>query len=270
MKIGIFDSGLGGLLVTKSLVKKLPEYDYIYLGDTRRTPYGNRSDETIYQFLTEAVDFLFKKGCLIVIVACNTASGYALRKVQQQYLPKHYPDRRVLGIIIPTAEKALEGKNTKKRIGVLATASTVAYGGFPAELKKIDKSVCVFQSAAPLLVPLIENGRPQWSDPMIKEYLRPLKRKNIDTLILGCTHYPILKKRIAAGTGKNIKVISQNELLPEKLKWYLNKHPEFETRLSKHGVRHFFFTDITDTVKKTATVWFSKDIQLEKVSIEKH
>ncbi|MFH1246327.1 MAG: hypothetical protein V1489_00940 [Candidatus Liptonbacteria bacterium] len=195
-KIGVFDSGVGGLLIMKALVKNLPEYDYVYLGDTARVPYGNRSQEIIYQFLEEAVEYLFNKNCSLIIVACNTASAEALRRIQREYLPEYYPGRRVLGVIIPTAEEALpirrknknqnadnNAGNKHKKIGILATEGTVSSEAYVREIKKINSRISVFQEPAPLLVPLIENGGLKWTDPILESYLRPLLKKKIDTLI---------------------------------------------------------------------------------------
>jgi glutamate racemase len=268
MKIGIFDSGLGGLFTMKSLVKELPQYDYVYLGDTKRLPYGNRSRETIYQFLEEAVDYLFKHDCELVILACNTASAEALRRIQQEYLPKHYPSRRVLGIIVPTAEAALKDPKTEK-IGVLATQSTVGSRTFIKEIKKIRPSVVVFQKAAPLLVPLIENGSMEFVDSVLNSYLKPLIKRKIDVLILGCTHYPIIKRRIQKICGGKIKIISQNEIISAKLANYLKRHPEIEKRLDKKERRRFLVTDLTNTTKTLAKKWFGASIKFEIVRISR-
>lgn len=263
MNIGIFDSGLGGLLITKSLIKKIPQYNYIYLGDTKRVPYGNRSPDTIYEFLKEAVEYLFKNDCKLVIVACNTASAQALRRIQQEFLPYHYPDRRVLGVIIPTCEVAATGS---KKIGVIATQATVESGAFVVELKKIDKNIRITQYATPLLVPIIENDAIKFATPILKEYLKPFKNK-IDTLILGCTHYPILKKEIQKIVGNKVKVIAQNDLIGTKLKDYLARHPEIEKILSKKSKNKFFVTDTTSTMQKNVKKWFGKDAKLENVSL---
>ena len=267
MKIGIFDSGLGGLFVTRALTKKLPQYDYVYLGDTQRVPYGNRSRETIYQFLREAVEYLFSHDCELIIVACNTASAEALRKIQQQYLPKHYPKRRVLGVIIPTAEVALENTQTK-RIGVLATQGTVRSQTYVRELKKIAPHVKIFQQAAPLLVPIIENNSMEFVDLTLRSYLEPLLKKNIDTLILGCTHYPILKSRIKKLCGPRVKVISQDEIISQKLFNYLKRHPEIDRKLTKKRRRSFLVTDLTDATKALAKKWFGGKIKFQIISIE--
>ncbi len=263
MNIGIFDSGLGGLLITKSLIKKLPQYNYIYLGDTKRVPYGNRSSDTIYEFLKEAVEYLFKNDCKLVIVACNTASAQALRRIQQEFLPYHYPDRRVLGVIIPTCEVAASGS---KKIGVIATQATVESGAFVVELKKIDRNISIIQRATPLLVPIIENDALKFADIILKEYLKPFKNK-IDTLILGCTHYPILKKEIQKIVGNKVKVIAQNDLIGAKLKDYLVRHPEIEKLLNKKSKNKFFVTDTTSTMKKNVKKWFGKDAKLENISL---
>jgi len=267
MKIGIFDSGLGGLFVTRALVKKLPYYDYVYLGDTQRVPYGNRSHETIYRFLEEAVDYLFKHDCELIIVACNTASAEALRRIQQEYLPKHYPKRKVLGIIIPTAEAALKDPKIK-RVGVLATQGTVGSGTYIRELKKICPDVTVIQQAAPLLVPLIESNAVKFADPILQSYLQPLIKKKIDTLILGCTHYPLLKKEIKKICGRDINVISQDEIISAKLTDYLQRHPEIEKMLDKHKRRKFLVTDLTDAMKTLSRKWFEKNIKFRIVQLE--
>lgn len=261
MKIGVFDSGLGGLLILRALKKELPQYDYVYLGDTQRVPYGNRSHETIYRFLEEAVDYLFKENCGLIVVACNTASAEALRKIQQQYLPKHYPKRRVLGVIIPTAEEVLKVKNVK-RIGVLATQATVGSGAYVREVKKLNQKIKVFQSAAPLLVPLVENDGIKWSEPILKAYLQPLLKEKVDTIILGCTHYPILKTKIRRLAG--VRVISQDECLPRKLKDYLRGHTEIEKQLTKKHTVKLLVTDITPSFIATTRNWFNGKAKLKR------
>jgi len=266
MKIGVFDSGLGGLLILRALARQLPDYDYIYLGDTQRVPYGNRSPQIIAQFLEEAVDFLFKKDCALIVVACNTASSEALRYIQQQYLPKHYPDRRVLGVIIPSVEVALASENNPlTRIGVLATAGTVRSATYVAESEKLNPRVKVFQSAAPLLVPLIENDGKQWAEPILRSYLAPLMKSKVQKIILGCTHYPALKREIRKLSG--VPVVSQDEILPAKLKDYLKRHPEIESRLRKQRGRELLVTDVTPAYEKLARSWFGKTAQLRKVAL---
>jgi len=262
MKIGIFDSGLGGLIVTQSLVKNLSEYDYLYYGDTARVPYGNRSQDTIYEFTKEAVEYLFKQECNLVILACNTASTEALRKIQKEYLPKNYPDRKVLGVVIPTVEVAAEKTNNKK-IGVIGTLSTISSGSFVREIKKLDLQIEVFQQATSLLVSLIENQGLRWAGPILDKYLEPLLKKNIDTLILGCTHYPTFKDLIKKKVGENVEVISQDEIIPNKLKDYLSRHPEIEKDLSKNSKREFIVTDLTENIQDLAKELFGKKVNLQ-------
>jgi glutamate racemase len=265
MKIGIFDSGLGGLIITQSVIKKLPRYDYIYLGDTARVPYGDRSEETIYRFVRQAVEFLFKKGCGLVVVACNTASANALRKIQQDYLPRHYPDRRVLGVIIPTAEEAaLHGK-----VGVIATASTVRSKAHMRELKKLNSRVLVYQQAAARLVPLIEKNDFARIDRVLEGYLKPLGKKGIEALILGCTHYPILKGNIRKILGPGIKIIDQTEIIPPKLENYLSRHPEINAKLSKGGKRGYFVTKRTKEFNEVARLLAGKKIPFKLARLGK-
>ena len=247
MKIGIFDSGLGGLIITKAIRAALPQYDYVYLGDTKRVPYGNRSHEVVHQFTREGVEHLFnKENCGLVIIACNTASARALREIQREY-----KDKKILGVLIPAAEEAVNfGK-----VGVLATEGTVASGTFIKEINKLNGRVKVFQNPAPMLVPLIEAGEKNVK-PFLVEYLEPLLKKNINALILGCTHYPILKKEIKEIAGKNIKIISQDEIVPKKLKDYLARHKEIERTLSKNKTANILVTDVTENVTKLSKKWF--------------
>ncbi len=266
-KIGIFDSGLGGLIIAKSIRKLMPEYDYVYYGDTKRVPYGNKSHKAVYEFTKEAVDYLFdKENCAIVIIACNTASARALRQIQQDYtnntpsliLPLHKGERvntntrKVLGVLIPAAEEA----SRYMRVGVLATLGAVASDTFPTEIKKLNKKVKVFQNAAPMLVPLAEEGDNLLAEPFIKKYLKPLLNKKLDALVLGCTHYPILKKEIRKILPRNIKIISQDEIIPKKLKEYFARHPEISKKLSKNRSVKILATDQTQNMNKLVKKWF--------------
>lgn len=263
MKIGIFDSGLGGLVITKSIKKLLPEYNYVYLGDTKRVPYGNRSHSTVYEFTCDALKYLFEKeNCSLVIIACNTASARALRKVQQEFLPKYFPDRKVLGVLIPTAEEVVNFK----KVGILATKGTVNSNTFKSEINKLNSRVEVYQNASPMLVPLIEEGEITLAKPFLEKYLKPLLAKKIDALVLGCTHYPILKKEIREIVGSKIKIISQDEIIPKKLKDYLARHKEI--KLSKKGSIKILFTDITPTVEELSRKWFGKDTKINLVKID--
>lgn len=266
--IGVFDSGFGGLNIMKGIVKELPEYDYIYLGDTARVPYGTRSKEVIYEFTRQAVDFLFSKDCELVVLACNTASSDALRRIQQEYLPIHYPNKKVLGVIIPTAEFAA-AKTKNKKIGVMATESTVSSESFIRELLKIDREVKVYQNSCPLLVPIVEAGEhnSKITDIVLEKYLKPLVDSKIDTLILGCTHYGILESKMKRIVGKNISVISEEKIVAKKLKDYLSRHNEIEGMLAKKGKREFYSTDLTKKFNVLGGKFFGKRIQAKKAII---
>ncbi len=255
MKIGIFDSGLGGLIIMKAIHKMMPEYDYVYLGDTKRVPYGNRSEEAIFEFTREGVDYLFRKeNCAIVIIACNTASAKALRKLQREYLPKNFKDRKILGVLIPAAEETIN----LKKVGILATRGTVSSGTFPKEIKKINKEIKVFQNSAPMLAQLAEEGKNVLAVPFIKKYLQVFYNKDLDALILGCTHYPIFRKDIRKIIGKKIKIISQDEIIPKKFKKYLERHREINKKLTCNRDVKILVTDKTDMVKNLTENWFGK------------
>jgi glutamate racemase len=261
MKIGIFDSGLGGLIIAKAIVRAMPEYDYVYLGDTKRVPYGNRSEEAVFEFTKQAVDYLFRKeNCAIVVVACNTASARALRKIQQEYLPKNFPNRKVLGVMIPTAEDCVNFE----RIGILGTRGTIASNTFPVEIHKLWKSkpakgrARIFQNPAPMLVPLAEEGETKNALPFLAKYLKPFLNKKLDALVLGCTHYPIFKNQIKKLLPRNVKIISQDEIIPKKLKDYFVRHPEITKKLSHNKTVRILVTDRTKTVDKLTLKWFGK------------
>lgn len=256
MKIGIFDSGLGGLLVAKAIHKAMPEYDYVYLGDTKRVPYGNRSHETVLEFTQNAVDYLFEKeNCALIIIACNTASARALKEIQKNL--QNRPDKKVLGVLIPTVEETAKFK----RIGVLGTAGTVNSNTFPIEINKINKAIKVFQNSAPMLVPLAEGGETKLAYPFLIKYLKPLLAKKIDALILGCTHYPIFKNDIKKILGNGIKILSQDEIIPKKLKDYLKRHKEIEQKLSKNSKVKILVTDKTQSMDKLVGKWFSSKVK---------
>ncbi len=266
--IGVFDSGFGGLDILKGIVKKLPDYDYVYLGDSARAPYGNRSQEVILKFSKQAVDFLFKEGCEIIIFACNTASSEALRIIQQKYLPKKYPNKRVLGVLIPAVEDA--GIKTKnKRVGVIATEASVESKAFLDEFRKVDSKIKVFQKACPLLVPIVELGEVNKfsTKNILEQYLKPLVDKKVDTLVLGCTHYGILENKIKKIVGKDVKIISEARVVPNKLLDYLNRHSEIENKISKGKKIRFCTTDHSDKFQKLGSKFFGKDIKVEKVNL---
>ena len=208
--IGVFDSGFGGLTILSEFLKSLPDYEYLYLGDSARTPYGNKSQAVIYTYTRQAMNFLFHKGCVLIILACNTASTKALRKIQQEWLPVTYPDRRVLGVVIPLAESAVESTRYG-RIGVIGTQATIDSKVYEEELRKLGTGLKVYGQACPLLVPLVEEGwvgKPE-SNMILKKYLSRMKRKMIDTLILGCTHYSFLGKRHRENNGKKLSGIER-------------------------------------------------------------
>jgi glutamate racemase len=260
MRIGIFDSGVGGLIIARAIRQAMPEYDYVYLGDTKRVPYGTRSHETVYEFTKEGVEYLFKKeNCAIVIIACNTASARALREIQQKYLPKNFPrqgrgepERNVLGVLIPTAEECAKFK----KVGVIGTTGTILSNTFPAEIKKLNKKVKIYQNPAPMLVPLAEEGEKILAKPFLIKYLKPLLAKKPEAIALGCTHYPFFKKEIRKIVGPKVKVISQDEIVPKKLKEYFFRHPEIAGNLSKGKHARILVTDITKNVEKLTKEWF--------------
>ena len=264
-KIGIFDSGLGGLVIAKAITDALPDYDTIYVGDTLHVPYGPRSGEAIYQFTERAVDFLFQQDCQLVIIACNTASASALRRLQQTWLPQHYPDRRVLGVVVPTIEQALETGHTK--LGVIATSFVINADTYGEELRKINDRIEMISAATPLLVPLIENNGLQYVEPVLRDYLQPFINRGIDGLILGCTHYPLLKPMLKQILPAGIDLISQDDFIPAKVSNYLQRHPEIENRLSRGNTHRFCVTDIAKAYQTMANGLYGHTITLEKVTL---
>ncbi len=268
--IGVFDSGFGGLTILQAFIDKLPQNDFIYLGDNARTPYGNKSLDVIYDYTRQAVKFLFRRGSRLIILACNTASAKALRKIQQKWLPKHYPDRRVLGVVIPLAEVATE-ISRRRRIGVIGTRATIESRVYEQELHKLDESLSIYGQSCPLLVPLVEENwvkKPE-TKMILKKYLRPLKSKHIDTLLLGCTHYPFLKKDIKRIMGKNCHVMDAPGVVANKLVDYLQRHPEIEESLSKNSQRVFYTTDDTKRFKDFGEKFLGQRIShVHRVTLE--
>jgi|SRR5450432_74384 len=266
--VGVFDSGFGGLTVLKSIVEKLPGYDFIYLGDNARAPYGNRSFQTVYQYTRESVQWFFSKGCPLVILACNTASAKALRTIQQQDLVASGTENRVLGVIRPTTERA--GLISKSgHVGILATTGTVNSGSYALEIKKFFPKVKVYQQACPMLVPIIENNEQQdpGADYFVKKYRDALLSQSmeIDTVILGCTHYPLLLEKLKKYFPASIQLVSQGDIVAESLVEYLKKHPEIENRCSKNGRLTFYTTDSTDDFDLQATHFYGDKIRSERV-----
>lgn len=264
--IGVFDSGYGGLTVLKEIISSLPQYDYIYLGDNARAPYGNRGFETIHTYTLECVQHLFDMGCPLVILACNTASAKALRTIQQKDLPHIAPDRRVLGVIRPTTE--MVGTLTQTgEVGILATKGTVSSESYPIEINKFFPHVKVHQLACPMWVPLIENGEADsdGADYFVKKYLDQIltDAPDIDTLVLACTHYPILTRKIRQFLPGGITLLSQGKIVAHSLKDYLHRHPEMEARLGKNGSRKFFTTDDPVIFEKLTNIFFGETVKTE-------
>ena len=261
--IGIFDSGYGGLTVLKEIVKKLPAYDYIYLGDNARAPYGTRSFETVYEYTWQCVQWLFSKNCPLIILACNTASAKALRTIQQNDLIKSYPDKRVLGVIRPSAE--VVGNYTKtNEVGILATNGTVESLSYVIEIEKFYPAIKVYQHACPLWVPLVENNEyaSKGADFFIKKDVDALLKssKNIDTILLGCTHYPLLADKIKKYISNDVQLISQGEIVADSLQNYLKRHTEIEVQCSKDKSIHFFTTDSAKDFDKHSAIFFGKSV----------
>ncbi|QEM05387.1 glutamate racemase [Mucilaginibacter rubeus] len=269
--IGIFDSGYGGLTVFRSIIEQLPGYDYIYMGDNARAPYGNRSFSTIHQYTWECVQWMFDQGCPLVILACNTASAKALRTIQQQDLKQiDDPSKRVLGVIRPTAE--VIGDYTKtKEIGVLGTKGTVQSGSYLLEIQNFFPDIKVYQQACPLWVPLIENGEydKPGADFFVQLYLDQIMAQspNIDTILLACTHYPIIQDKIKAHLPERINVIGQGDIVAKSLVSYLNRHSEIEQKLSRNGENKFYTTtDDTADFDHHASLFFSAPVKSTFIS----
>lgn len=268
--IGIFDSGYGGLTVMKEIVKRLPLYNYIYLGDNARAPYGNRSFETVYRYTLECVKWFFEQGCPLVILACNTASAKALRTIQQNDLAKLNPANRVLGVIRPTSE--IIGCFTKTgSIGILATNGTVQSRSYTLEINKFDPDVKVVQEACPMWVPLVENNEhnSEGADYFIKKNVNNLlaKDKNIDTILLACTHYPLLMDKLVKYIPSDILILSQGEIVAESLATYLVNHPEIETRSAKGGNRLFYTTDSEEDFNSHAGIFFGEQVKAKHIEL---
>jgi glutamate racemase len=268
--IGIFDSGYGGLTVMKEILGELPLYDYIYLGDNARAPYGTRSFETVYEYTTEAVRWLFDRGCHLVILACNTASSKALRTIQQNDLPKIDPSRRVLGVLRPVTE--LVGSFTETRhIGILGTAGTVESQSYPIEIQRFFPDITVTQEACPLWVPLVENGEYEnpGADYFIKRHIDTLLLKDpeMDALILGCTHYPILINKIRHFLPTSVQIISQGTLVARSLADYLERHQEIKARCSKSGIYRYYTTDSAEIFDSRARIFMDATIRANRVTL---
>ncbi len=259
--LGVFDSGFGGLHVLRGMVARLPQYSCLYLGDSARAPYGSRSQEEVYRFTKQGVDFLFGQGATLVILACNTASSEALRKVQVEY----GATRKVLGVLIPFAEAAA-ARSRSKQVGVMATEGTVRSGAYVRELTKLVPDMTIVQQACPRLVPLVEEGE-QDSDEArsaVAACVRPLVAEGIDTLVLGCTHYGILEPYVREAAGEDIEIISDRDVVPQSLAAYLKRHPEIEARLDKGKPPRIFTTGDVETFDRLGSILFGQPVHAER------
>jgi len=270
--IGVFDSGYGGLTVLKELLKILPENDFLYFGDNARTPYGTRSFDVVYEYTLQAVKYLFEQGCPLVIIACNTASAKALRNIQMLDLPILAPDKRVLGVIRPSVEKVAEiTKNG--HVGVLGTLGTVISGSYPIELEKWSggRVHSTVQEACPMWVPLVENNEfdNEGADYFVRKNIQNILAKDtkLDTLILGCTHYPLLTKLIEKYVPKEIEILKQGHIVAEKLVDYLQRHPEMEKRLTKSGSLEFQTTESAEVFESKATLFLDRSVKAKTIHL---
>lgn len=269
--IGIFDSGYGGLTVLRAIRQQLPAYDYLYLGDNARTPYGTRSFDTVYEYTRQCVRWMMDKGCMLVIIACNTASAKALRTIQQKDLPNWEPGKKVLGVIRPTAE-VIGNISKSSHIGVLATNGTVASKSYIIETEKFFPDLKVFQQACPLWVPLIENNEvnSEGANYFFRKNLKQLlaKSKNIDTILLGCTHYPLLESILQKMLPETIQLISQGPLVASSLENYLYRHPEIDKKCTKDGQTMFYTTDAAEDFEQHSRSFYNEQIRAVHVDID--
>ncbi|MBQ9201626.1 MAG: glutamate racemase [Bacteroidales bacterium] len=268
--IGVFDSGYGGLTILEEFQRQLPQYDYLYLGDNARTPYGNRSFKVVYEYTLEAVRYLLGSGCPLVILACNTASAKALRSIQQNDLPRLSPESRVLGILRPTVE-AVGGITLTGHVGLLGTQGTVQSGSYAIEIAKLHPDIRLTSLACPMWVPIVECGEydSPGADYFVGKYLDRLFSADpqIDTLILGCTHYPLLLNQIRKHTPQGLNIISQGPLVAESLADYLDRHPEIESRCSRKGQTRYLTTESSRIFEEMASIFTRRDIAANQVSL---
>lgn len=266
--IGVFDSGYGGLTIFKDIEKKLAQYDFIYLGDNARAPYGDRSQSIVYKYTTQAVDYLFSHGCNLIILACNTATALALRKIQQEHLPKYHPGKNVLGVIRPLVEEVGE-LSRNSRVAVLGTTSTVNSGSYVEEFQNINPNIEVIQQACPLLVPLIEQSKENSPETSIvlTEYIRPVKDKNPDVVVLGCTHYGFLENAIKKSFGEDTKILDSGSVVARKLAEYLQRHPDIVSPATAKPIRQFLTTNSTEKFDLAAEKFLGRKIQSQTINL---
>lgn len=268
--IGLFDSGYGGLTILHGIRQLMPEYDYLYLGDNARAPYGTRSFDIVYKFTLEAVERLFSLGCELVILACNTASAKALRSIQQNDLPRLGSDKRVLGIIRPTAE-CIGNLTTSRHVGILATEGTIKSESYSLEIAKLHPDIKVSGEACPMWVPLVENYEfdSPGADYFVQKRIGNLLRKDpeIDAIILGCTHYPLLMNKILKFTPPGVRIVPQGEYVANSLKDYLLRHPDMDVRLTKRGTCRYLTTENPDKFKESALGFLHQRIDVERIEL---
>lgn len=269
-KIGIFDSGYGGLTILKGILKELPQYDYLYLGDNARAPYGSRSFDIVFDFTRQAVEELFRRGCHLVVLACNTASAKALRSIQQHVLPVSYPERRVLGVIRPTVE-ALNTITKTKHVGLLSTPGTARSHSYRMEVDKLCPEVTITEQACPMWVPLVETGEAlsPGADYFVKKYIDDILTldPDIDTLVLGCTHYPILMSKIRKFAPGNVNIIAQDEIVGKSLADYLIRHPEMEKKCSKGSSVEFLTTENAESFDGFAQLFLDCPVSSSRITL---
>ena len=268
--IGVFDSGYGGLTILSEIRKRLSGYDYIYLGDNARTPYGTRSFDVVYEYTRQCVEKLFELGCPLVILGCNTASAKALKSIQMYDLPKWNPDRRVLGVIRPTIEQIGDCTRTR-HVGLFATIGTVQSESYPIEVHKLFPDIVISSVACPLWVPLVENSEydSDGADYFVKKYVDQLlaKADRIDTVILGCTHYPLLLPKIRKYLPAHIRIISQGAIVASSLEDYLHRHLPMEHLLTRGGSCQFFTTESEEEFKKSASFFLSEESSAQHIQL---
>jgi len=260
--IGVFDSGIGGLTVVRAVKRHLPDYNILYFGDTARTPYGTKSRETVIQYALEDADLLLQKGAQILVVACNTASSIATETLKERF------DVPILEVISPAVKMAVSDPK-RRRVGVIGTRATVNSGVYEDKIRAIRSEMKVYGQPCPLLVPLVEEGwlKKGETRKIVKKYLHPLKVKQIDTLILGCTHYPLLKEIIQAKIGKRVKVIDSSEALSDSVMDFLNENPDIDRKLQKGGACHFYVSDVTGQFQKIAQTILKTAVTLEHIKL---
>ncbi len=269
--IGVFDSGYGGLTILNEMKKKLPEYDFIYLGDNARTPYGTRSFDVVYEYTLQCVEYLFRQGCRLVILACNTASAKALRSIQQIDLKKWTPEHRVLGVIRPTVEVVAD-LTQSRHVGLLGTIGTVQSQSYPLEINKLYPDIVVTATACPMWVPLIENQEYNslGADYFVQKYVDELFSKDdkIDTVILGCTHYPLLADKISKVLPQGVTLVSQGEYVAESLKKYLMRHTELDAYCSKNAKIRYLTTENEERFAQSASIFLQEKVRAERILLK--